>query len=247
MAQIFLVAFYQPLLNLLVFLYNTAAFRDLGIAIILLTVVIKLVLYPLSKKAIVSQKAMQDLQPKINELKEKYKDDKQQQSVALMALYKDNKINPFSSCLPILIQLPFLIAVFRIFRDDLNKHLELVYTFIYRPETINHIAFGFLDLSKPSVYIAVLAGLAQFVQAKMMMAKKDKKTVDLAKAGDKKSDDMTTIMNKQMLYLMPALTIFIGISLPGGLTFYWLVVTLLTALQQWYVFNQDEKAVKVIN
>lgn len=247
MAQIFLVAFYQPLLNLLVFLYNTAAFRDLGIAIILLTVVIKLVLYPLSKKAIVSQKAMQDLQPKINELKEKYKDDKQQQSVALMALYKDNKINPFSSCLPILIQLPFLIAVFRIFRDDLNKHLELVYTFIYKPETINHIAFGFLDLSKPNVYIAVLAGLAQFIQAKMMMAKKDKKTVDLAKTGDKKPDDMTTIMNKQMLYLMPALTIFIGISLPGGLTFYWLVVTLLTALQQWYVFNQDEKALKVIN
>lgn len=246
MAQIFLTFFYQPLLNLLVFLYNSIAFRDLGVAIILLTIVIKVVLYPLSKKAIVSQKAMQDLQPKINEVKAKYKDDKQQQSIALMALYKDNKINPFSSCLPILIQLPFLIAVFRIFRDGLNEHLNLVYSFIFRPETINHLAFGFIDLAQPNVYIAVLAGLAQFVQAKMMMAKKDKKVVD-KNIVDKKDEDIATIMNKQMLYLMPAITVFIGISLPGGLTFYWLIVTLLTALQQWYVFKENENAVRVIN
>jgi YidC/Oxa1 family membrane protein insertase len=128
----------------------------------------------------------------------------------LMELYKKYKVNPFSSCLPLLIQFPVFIAIYRIFREDLNKHLDLVYSFLSRPEIINTSFLGLIDLSKPNVYLAVMAGAAQFWQAKMMMAKKNKKAVVVS--GGKK-EGMAEIMSKQMLYFMPAITIFIGVSL----------------------------------
>lgn len=232
MFYLFQEVFYRPILNLLVFLYNTVPGHDLGLAIILLTIIIKLILHPFSVQSLKSQKALQELQPKINALKEQYKDDKQGLAKATMDLYKENKVNPFSSCLPLLIQLPFLIAVYQVFRDGLANHLGSVYAFVYKPETINAFSFGFLDLSKPNIVLAVLAGAAQFWQAKTMMAKNDKN------ATPAKEGDISAMMSKQMLYMMPALTIFIGISLPGGLTLYWFVLTLLTAIQQWWMFKK---------
>ena len=117
------------------------------------------------------------------------------------------------------------------------NRLNLVYSFVYKPETINTFSLGFLNLSKPNIALAVLAGAAQFWQAKTMLAKTPKKAVV---AGATQEPDMAAMMNKQMLYLMPALTVFIGISLPGGLTLYWFVLTLLTALQQWLMFRKKK-------
>ena len=237
MSHLFSVIFYQPILNLLVVLYNSVSFHDLGISIILLTAIIRLAMWPLNKSSIKSQKSLNDLQPKLEELKNKYKDDKVALSQATMEMYKENKVNPFSSCLPLLIQLPFLWAVYRVFRDGVANKLDLVYSFVSKPETMNLISFGFLDLGKPNVYLAVLAGLAQFWQAKMMMTKRPPVSTPGAK-----DENMAAIMNKQMLYFMPAITIFIGISLPGGLTLYWFVLTLLTVLQQTITFKgQDNK------
>ncbi|MFH1427439.1 MAG: YidC/Oxa1 family membrane protein insertase [Patescibacteria group bacterium] len=233
----FQTLFYQPILNLLIFLYNIVPGHDLGIAIILLTIVIKLVLLPLSKQSIKSQKALQELQPQIDEIKKKYANKKEEMGRAIMALYKENKVNPFSSCLPLLIQLPFLFAVFQVFRNGFNDEtLSLVYSFISRPEVINNLSLGFLDLAKPNIMLALLAGAAQYWQAKMMMTKKPP-----IKASGAKDESMMAIMNKQMLYFMPALTIFIGLTLPGGLTLYWFITTLLTALQQMYVFKKRDK------
>lgn len=236
MAHLFTIIFYQPILNLLVFLYNTVSFHDFGVAIILLTVVIKLVFWPLGRQAIKSQKSLQDLQPKMAELKKKYADNKAELSRATMALYKENKVNPFSSCLPLLIQLPFLFAVYQVFRAGVANDLGLVYSFVFKPEVINTISFGFLDLAKPSVYLAILAGLAQFWQAKMLITKKP-----AVNTPGSKDEGMAAIMNKQMLYFMPALTVFIGISLPGGLTLYWFVITVLTALQQVFTLRNKKK------
>lgn len=238
MYQIFQTIFYQPILNLVVFLYNNLAFQDLGFAIIILTFIIKAILWPLSRKSIESQKALQEIQPKIDELKAKYKDDKQLLGQELMSLYKKNNVNPFSSCLPLLIQLPFFIAVFQVFKDGIDKHLELVYPFITKPDSINSMFLGLMDLSKPIIYLAVLAGAAQFWQAKMMMAKR--KETKLPEANNSKAESMTAIMNKQMLYFMPALTVFIGVTLPGGLTLYWFILTLLTVLQQSLVNKKDQ-------
>lgn len=235
MGNFFTTFFYQPIFNLLIFIYENLAFNDIGVSIIILTLVIKGALWPLSKSSIKSQKALQDLQPKIKELKIKYKDDKVGLSQATMDMYKENKVNPFSSCLPLLIQFPFLIAVFQVFRDGINDKLDLVYSFISSPETVNMISLGFLDLSVRNIPLAVLAGLAQFWQSRMMVSKKPE-----IKSDGAKDENMAAIMSKQMMYFMPVITIFIGISLPGGLTLYWFVFTLLTALQQYLAFKKKD-------
>jgi YidC/Oxa1 family membrane protein insertase len=236
MSGIFQVIFYQPLFNLLIFLYNIVPHHDLGVAIILLTILIKLILLPLSKKSLKSQKALQELQPKLDEIKKQFADKKEELAKATMELYKQNKVNPFSSCLPLLVQLPFLLAVFRVFRDGLKgASMQMLYPFISRPTVINTISFGFLDLSKRSIVLAVLAGAAQYWQSRMMVTKRPKSHIKAAQ-----DEDMMAIMNKQMLIMMPILTVFISLSFPAGLSLYWFVTTLLTGLQQLYIFKNEE-------
>jgi len=239
----FQTLFYQPVLNLLIFLYNIVPGNDLGIAIILLTIVIKAILYPLAKKAIESQKAMQELQPKLAELKKKYPNDKEKMSREMMELYKNNKVNPFSSCLPLLIQMPFLFAVFRVFRDELShSSLELVYPFIHNPEQIETLGFGFLELSQSgNLYLAILVGVAQFWQGKMMIAKRPE-----VHTKGSKDEDMAAIMNKQMIYMMPLMIAFFSYSFPAGLALYWLTNTLLTGFQQLVVFRKAKKETEII-
>lgn len=224
---------YQPLFNLLVFFYNVVPFNDLGLAIVLLTILIRLILAPLFFQSIRSQRAMQTLQPKMEELKAKFKDDKEKLGLAMMELYKTEKINPLASCLPLLIQLPFLLAVYQVFRNGLSHQgFEFLYPFIHNPGTLNTFAFGFIDLAKPQIIIGVLAGLAQFVQAKLMLAKTPKmKKVE-------GQPNFAQAMNVQMTYLFPLLTVYIGAKLSAGLSFYWLITTLFTIVQQQYVFKK---------
>lgn len=237
MIHLFTVIFYQPIFNLLIFLYNNFSFGDLGIAIILLTILIRLIFLPLSRKAIKSQKSLQELQPKIEKLKKEYANDKEKMGRAMMDLYKEHQINPFSSCLPLLIQLPFFIAVFHIFRDGVTtESLNLVYPFIEKPEVINNLAFGFLNLSTPNIYLAVLTGLAQFWQTKMITTKKPE--VDSKGAKD---ENMMAMMNKQMTYFLPLFIVFIGATLPAALTLYLLVFNISMALQQMYMFRKNKK------
>ncbi|MFA5022317.1 MAG: YidC/Oxa1 family membrane protein insertase [Patescibacteria group bacterium] len=245
MSQLFTTFLVQPLLNLLVFFYNVIPGHDVGIAIILLTLLIKLILYPFSLQSIRSQKALQELQPKIEEVKKQYKDDKEKQAKEMMALYKKEKVNPLSSCLPLLIQLPFLIAVYQVFRTGLDSSsLNLLYPFVQNPGQLNPISFGLIDLAKPNVVLAFLTGLAQFWQSKMLIVKRPPKKMPGAK-----DEDMMAVMNQQMLYFMPVLTVIIGISLPSGLVLYWFLMTALTAVQQLWMFRKDKnkKSVEVIS
>src|SRR3989338_11377091 len=144
--------FYQPLFNLLVFIYNTIAANDLGIAIIVLTVFIRILLYPLSLKSIQAQKAMQDLQPKLEALKKQYGKDREKLAEATMKLYKEEKVNPLSSCLPLLLQLPFFIALFQVFSNGTKpESLSALYPFVANPGNLNQLGLGgLIDLSVPS-------------------------------------------------------------------------------------------------
>lgn len=229
---------YQPLFNLLVYFYNIVPGHDMGLAIILLSIFIKLVLWPLFAQSIRAQRAMQAIQPKLDGLKEKYKNNKEKLGPAIMELYKTEKINPLSSCFPLLIQMPFLIAVYEVFRKGLSgRSMDLIYSFIYNPGALNHIALGFINLNNPNYFLAILAGAAQFWQSKQMM----KRSLVAVKANQDKKNPLSA-MNKQMLYIFPVITVVIGSSLPGGLTFYWLIFTLLGILQQTIVFNKMNKA-----
>lgn len=233
--EIFNTIFYQPIFNLLVYIYNIIPGHDLGVAIIIITVIIKLVLYIPSKKSIKSQKELATLQPEIEELKEKYKEDKDKMGPELMALYKRKGVNPFSSCLPMLIQLPFLFAIYRVFFNGLtDTHaMNSLYSFVYNPGTLNPMAFGFINLASKNIWLAILAGLAQFWQSKMLMGKQ------------KPGAGVMAGMGAQMTYIMPIFTIFIGATFPAGLTFYWFLSTMLSVLQQYLVLGFSNKKGKV--
>jgi len=229
---LFFTIFYQPIFNLLVWLYNNLPGHDLGLAIIALTLIIRLLLYIPSKKSIKAQKELSSIQPEIDKIKQEYKNDKEKMGPALMALYKNKKINPFASCLPMLIQLPFLFAIYRVFFDGLTKadSMNALYPFVSNPGTLEPLAFGFFDLAQKSWIVAILAGLAQFWQSKMLMSKKQ-------------ATGISASINSQMLYLLPLFTIFIGSRFPAGLTFYWLLTTLFSVAQQYIILRK--KALKV--
>lgn len=227
---VFNEALYRPLFNGLIFLYNVIPPHDFGVAIILLTIIIRAVLFPLNQKAIKSQKALGELQPQIKEVQAKFPTDKVKQSQALMELYKKNNINPASGCLPILIQLPILIALYQVFWNGLKpESLNALYSFISRPELIDPMFLGLISLAKANKILAILAGVFTFWQSKMM-------TNFQAPAG--KSSDFSAIMNKQMVYIMPLFTVFISWNLPAGLTLYWVATTIIGILQQYFVIKK---------
>ncbi len=233
----------EPLLNALVFIYNYIP--NLGVAIIILTLIIKGLLYWPSRSSIVAQKRLQETQPKLQELQKKYKNDREELGRQTMKFYKENKVNPFSSCLPLLIQLPILIALYRAFlavaQTDPTTHilvadqLQHLYTplrdiFVTKP--INSM-FLWFDLSQTGNWVlAILAGAATFFQSSMLSSKQPPKVPGA------KDESMTAGINKQMRYVLPAITVFFGIQFPAGLTLYWLVSTLFTIGQQQLIMKR---------
>lgn len=231
---IFHEVLYRPLLNSLIFIYEFIPGHDLGIAIIILTILIKVILLPLSRKSIESQKALSKLQPEIKKIQAKYKNDKEKQARAIMEFYKQNKINPASGCLPLLIQLPILIALYKVFLSGLNsKVVADLYSFMPQIEHINPMFLGRVDLSERSIPLAVIAGGLQYVQTKMITAKQTQ--------GKDKKSDFASIMNQQMLYMMPIMTAIIALNFPAGLPLYWIVVTLFTISQQYFIMKKNNK------
>lgn len=239
--ELFHAIVYQPILNVLIFLYNTVSFQDFGVAIAVTTVFLKFILVPISKKQIESQKKMQELQPQIKELQNKYKDNKEKQTKELMELYKRNKANPLSGCLPLIVQFIFLIAIYRVLFNISNAGLVVsgdeLYSFVTNPGQINKVFLGMIDLTKPNIVLALLAAASQYFQTKMLMeTKKEEETAQPSKGGRKDDKpDFASMMTKQMLYLGPFLTFFIGVKFPAGLALYWLVSTLFMLGQQVYI------------
>ena len=151
---------YKPLFNGLVFLYNNLPGHDFGVAIIVLTILIRLLFYPLFQKSMKAQKEMAELQPKIKEVQTKYKNDKEKQARALMELYKEHKVNPMGGCLPLIIQIPILFAFFQVLRTWLDPaRLNGLYGFIKNPGIINSMFLGAVNLANPNVILAFLTGI----------------------------------------------------------------------------------------
>jgi YidC/Oxa1 family membrane protein insertase len=150
MIEFFKTIIYEPIYNILLFVTSYVPGADVGIAIIIVTLLIKFLLYPLSRKAIISQARLKKIEPQINEIKETYKDDKQQQAQATMELYKEHKINPLSGCLPTLLQLPIILSLFYVFRDFSLENLDIIYSFVSVPENISLTFLGILDLTSRS-------------------------------------------------------------------------------------------------
>jgi len=237
LSHLFYVVLYQPLFNGLVFLYNYIPGHDFGVAIIFLTIIIKVILYPTSVKAVKSQKNLQKLQPQIQEIQKKYKNDREKQAKETLELYKKEKINPFSGLLLALIQLPILIALYQVFWNGLDpKKLETLYSFISNPGQINPMFLHIVDLSKPNIVLAILAGLTQYFQTKMMLPQ-----TNMGASGQKKEADFAQAMQKQMVYFFPVFTVIILISLPSALGLYWTISSVFIIAQQYLIFKKNSE------
>lgn len=226
--NVFKIILVFPLLNLLVFFYNFIP--DIGVVIILITVLVRLALLPSFHKSLKHQKALAELQPKMNEIRQKHKDNKEAQAKALMELYSVHKVNPLSSCLPLLIQLPILIALYEVFIQSLNgKTLEGIYPFIKMPQDISPVFLGVVNLAHTSIWLAAIAAALQYWQARISLPK-------VAAL-----DSTSKIMSYQTLYVLPIFTLILGMRFPAGLTLYWIVTTLFGIAQQYYILKKEAR------
>ena len=226
--QIFNTILYQPLLNALILLYHYLPGKDFGVAILILTIIIRLILHPSSVKAIKSQKALSSLQPKLKELQRKYKNDQEKLARATLELYQKEKISPFSGCLPLLLQLPILIALYRVFffLKDYNPETlkTLLYNFVPYPGTINLTFLGIINLAQPNFFLALIAGILQYFQSKISIGKQ--KT---------KKGDFSSMMQSQMLYFFPVFTVLIVWKLGAIIGLYWIFSTLFSIGEQYLI------------
>lgn len=229
--QAFNLILYQPILNALILLYSYLPGKDFGLAIIILTLIVRALLYPFSKKAIASQKIMAELQPKIKAIQEKYRENKEKQVKAMIEVFQKGKINPFSGFLPFLVQVPILIALYRVFWRGLEKSQEVfLYKFVPNPfDNFKPTFLGLINLSQPSFLLALFAGILQFWQTKMLSPKEKKKKSSFGE-----------IFQKQMLYFFPFFTFFILLKIPSAIALYWITTTLFSIGQQ-YFFLRDKK------
>ncbi len=247
LAFIYTELLYNPLFNLMVFFYNIVPGQDIGISIILLTLLVRIVLYPINGKSIKSQKSLQKIQPEMKKLQDKYKEDKQEQAKKLMELYQKNKVNPFSGCLPLLLQFPILIALYHVFINGFkDESLSIIYPFIYNPGHIDAISLGVINLSETNIYLAIIAATLQYFQSKMLMGNKKKEEEEGEKekgekTAEEKTQDFAQSMTKNMIYIMPAMTLVFAMSFPSGLALYWAVTTSFAIVQQ-YLIARKEKA-----
>ncbi len=228
MTSIYTQLLYRPLLSLVVLLYNIIPGNDFGVAIIVLTAMVRVVFFPLTTKTVLSQRALNKVNPQIKEIKEKYKDDKTAQSAAILKLYKDNNVNPIAGCLPLLIQLPILIALYRVFVAGFKQeNLTLLYGFVSNPGAIKETFIGLVNITHPNIVLTLTAGFLQFLQAKQMAA--------INKNQDTGGNKEMAALNSQMLYFFPILIIIIGWNLPAGLMLYWITTTGLSIAEQSYI------------
>jgi len=215
MKELFFNVIQNPIFSVLQYIYNTIGVQDLGVSIIILTVLIRIVLLPVFYKGAKDQSLMQKLQPKIKEIQEKHKENKQEQARVLMELYKEHKVNPFSGFLLLLVQLPVFIALFQIFT---NQALGLAFD--------SHSFLGLINLGTKNLYLAAFAAILQYAQSKMMLPKKQGNTG--------KGNPMESI-GKTMVIVGPVFTIIILINLPAALGLYWLVSNAFSLAQQFYI------------
>ena len=221
----------------LLFLYQTSG--NLGVAILLLTLFVRVLLAPLSVNALKSQKKMKDLQPELDKLKKKHKNDKAQMQKAQMELYKKYNINPLSGCLPYIVQIGLLILLYRVLLNFIGQ-TEI-------DGVVINSQFLWLDLKHPDQFyiLPILAGVTQLFLSLMIAPGAEHRDIVPNQSKSKQTQqenkkeenvaEMAQTMQKQMLFFMPVMTVFIAMRFPSGLALYWVATTVFSVVQQYFV------------
>ncbi len=235
--------FFDPVYNGLVFFIDVIPGGDVGLAIILTTIVVKAILLPLSLSAARTQLAMREIEPKMQEIKERFKEKREEQARAMMDLYRNAGVNPFSSILLLFIQIPIIIALYLsvysgsgVKLPDIN--ISLLYSFVPSPETANMIFLGMIDIAAKSLPLALLAGVTQFIHTQLSFPKPAPR-----KEGEEPSfkDDFARSMSLQMRYVMPVLIFFVAYSISASVALYFAISNLVAIAQEYYVRHKGLK------
>lgn len=260
----------QPVFNLLEVIYALIPGHDLGLSIIVFTIIIRILLWPLVKRQLHQAKAMKKLQPELKKIKKAANGDRQKEARLQMELYKEHGVKPFATIGTLIIQLPIFIALYQAVNKLINdpnvlftfsyswvRDLSWIQTLYYDISQFEHTLFGAVDLSRravesgglyvPALIVAIAAAVAQYYQSKLMMVdNKDAKklSVILREAAEGKQADQSEVgasISRMMLYFLPFITFIFAVSVPSALSLYILTTSVVGYLQQAYVLRQDEE------
>ncbi|PIR68361.1 hypothetical protein COU49_01435 [Candidatus Nomurabacteria bacterium CG10_big_fil_rev_8_21_14_0_10_35_16] len=241
LSDIWNIVLYKPFVNALAFLVSVIPGGNVGIAIVILTILVKLILFPFSKKSLESQAKMSIITPELNQIK-KSGASKEEQARQTFELYKKHQTNPFSGCLLALIQIPIILALYYVFIKGLNFENDVLYSFVHIPQQVSTFFFG-IDISQKSFILALLAGVSQYFQVHFMPKP------NLSPSDDSFQGSFAKSMNMQMKYIFPVFiffilyTDFIGVSLSGAVALYWITSNLFAVGQQIYINKTKENLV----
>jgi len=232
--------FYQPIYNILVFIINHITFGDVGFAIILVTIIVKLALSPLTKKSIKSQILMKRMEPEIKQIKKDYPN-KEEQAKKTFELYKKYGTNPFSGCLVILIQLPVIFALYYVFYKPFSINPSLIYPFIQIPSLIHTNFIGLINMSDKSLVLALFAGVSQFIQGYLATPIKPKLEIVTGievEAPKTFQEQLSDSMQMNVRYILPIFITFIAWKISAAVALYWITSNIFTILQEAYIRRQ---------
>jgi YidC/Oxa1 family membrane protein insertase len=231
--------FFRPLFNALVLLTNILPLHDLGFAVIILTILVRLALFPFTHHSVKAQVKMRSLEPHIQKIREDHKDNQEELAKRTMALYKEHGVNPFSGCLMLIIQLPLLIALYQVFLVDMNNSAPYLYSFISAPKTLQTIFLGVINLAESSIFLAATAALTQFIQMKLAMpATQSAQAKPRALASQK--PDFSRMMTTQMTYVMPGIIFIIGLQFSAAISLYWTTMNIFAIIHEMIVRRKAE-------
>ena len=227
----FNTVFYNPIYNALVAIVAVLPGSDVGIAVILLTIIIRIILLPFSISAARTQRAMKILEPKIKELKENNKNNKEKEALETLALYREARVNPFASILMVFIQIPVLLALYWVFSDQAFSVLETARLYVFTPVPYAASAefLGLISVTSKSVVLAVLAGATQFLQAHMAL----KGT--MSPSHNSVKGDFQKVISMQLKYVFPFLIGIISYTTSGAVALYFITTNIAGSVQEWYV------------
>lgn len=222
---------YIPFYNALIFLTSLVPGGEVGLAIILLTILVKFLIFPLYSSSVKTQMKMKELDPAIKEIKEKYSKDLAEQSRQLMALYQKHKVKPFTGILVLLIQLPIIITLFYVFKDSIKIIPDIIYSFVPVPSSINTHFLG-IDLASRSYILALLTGVTQYLQVQVSLPKLNKLNLNSESSF---KDDFARSMDIQMRYVMPIIIVFISLGLPAAVSLYWITSNVFSTVYEFFI------------
>ncbi len=238
-SNIFHIFLYNPIYNILVFLVHIIPGGDVGLAVVVITILIRIIMLPFSLSAARTQHAMGSIEPKLKEIKEKHKDDKEKQAKKTMEVYKEANINPFASIATTLLQMPMLLALYMVFRYEAFPAIDthILYSFVVAPTVVSMNFLGFINIAGKSMILALLAGATQYLQAVHMM-----KRTSLSKVPDKKGTttkaDFTKMLNTQMKYLFPIIITVVAYTTSGAIALYFAATNAFGAVQEIYLHHK---------